>query len=114
MTTLSTLIQRLAELEAKATKGPWDSNGIDISPIMDTPPYEPPSLKRYEDAEFIALLRNSFPALLAERQALREALRFYAEIDDYKAPMTGGMGKLYFDVGQTARAALALAHKEVA
>jgi len=44
---------------------------------------------------------------IAERKAkLVEALRFYAVISDYKAPYTGGMGKLYFDCGLTARNAL--------
>ncbi len=37
---------------------------------------------------------------LQEREEkLVAALRFYANIPDYKAPYTGGMGKLYFDCG---------------
>lgn len=44
---------------------------------------------------------------LKEREEkLVEALSFYSSISDYKAPYTGGMGKLYFDCGLTARAAL--------
>lgn len=35
------------------------------------------------------------------------ALKFYANPSDYKAPLTGGLGKLYYDCGGTARAALA-------
>lgn len=45
-------------------------------------------------------------AVEAERDALREALRFYASVEDYATPFTGGWGKLYFDCGQIARAAL--------
>jgi hypothetical protein len=41
-----------------------------------------------------------------ESERLKVALAFYADASDYKAPFTGGMGKLYFDCGQTARAAL--------
>ena len=36
----------------------------------------------------------------------RKALQFYANISDYKAPFTGGAGKLWLDCGETARAAL--------
>lgn len=39
-------------------------------------------------------------------KVLEDALQFYASPGDYKAPYTGGMGKLYFDCGTTARAAL--------
>lgn len=42
----------------------------------------------------------------AECERLRTALQFYGDIEDYKSPLTGGMGKLYFDCGQTARTAL--------
>lgn len=43
---------------------------------------------------------------------LVEALRFYANPGDYKAPFTGGLGKLWHDCGETARAALTSATKE--
>ena len=36
-----------------------------------------------------------------------EALEFYADISKYPAPFTGGMGALWSDCGQIARAALA-------
>ncbi len=42
----------------------------------------------------------------AERDRLRDALRFYSNPSDYVAPYTGGMGKLWGDCGETARAAL--------
>lgn len=62
-------------------------------------------------------------ALAAEREALsaeverlhrraeraEAALRFYADIAKYPAPLTGGMGALWQDCGQIARAALAIA-----
>lgn len=43
---------------------------------------------------------------------LVEAMRFYANPGDYKAPFTGGLGKLWHDCGETARAALTSATKE--
>jgi hypothetical protein len=57
-----------------------------------------------------------FDEALAKRQAeqametiarLRAALKFYADPSDYKAPLTGGMGKLRSDCGNVARDALA-------
>lgn len=56
-----------------------------------------------------------FSSELAKRQAeqamntishLRAALAFYADPSDYKAPFTGGLGKLWSDCGSVARAAL--------
>lgn len=43
----------------------------------------------------------------AEAAALRKALEFYADTSKYPAPLTGGMGALWADCGQIARAALA-------
>lgn len=37
---------------------------------------------------------------------LEAALEFYADPSDYKAPFTGGMGKLWLDCGSVARVAL--------
>ena len=37
---------------------------------------------------------------------LVEALKFYANPSDYKAPFTGGLGKLYYDCGGQAQAIL--------
>ena len=45
--------------------------------------------------------------LEACEKRMREALEFYAVVDDYKAPFTGGMGKLWSDCGAVARSALA-------
>lgn len=42
----------------------------------------------------------------AEAAALRKALEFYADVSKYPAPLTGGMGDLWADCGQIARAAL--------
>jgi cell shape-determining protein MreC len=44
--------------------------------------------------------------LQAENARLREALDFYGDISKYPAPLTGGMGALWEDCGQIARAAL--------
>jgi hypothetical protein len=44
--------------------------------------------------------------LRAESARLREALEFYGDISKYPAPFTGGMGALWEDCGQIARAAL--------
>ena len=44
--------------------------------------------------------------LRAENARLREALNFYGDISKYPAPLTGGMGALWDDCGQIARAAL--------
>jgi hypothetical protein len=54
----------------------------------------------------IAKERDRAKAADAEVARLREALTFYADISDYPAPLTGGMGKLWQDCGETARAAL--------
>ncbi len=37
---------------------------------------------------------------------LEAALEFYADPGDYKAPFTGGLGKLWLDCGTIARVAL--------
>jgi hypothetical protein len=50
-------------------------------------------------------------ALEAENARMREALDFYALPSDYVAPFTGGMGKLWKDCGETARAALGASHE---
>ncbi len=44
--------------------------------------------------------------LEAENVRLRKALDFYGDISKYPAPLTGGMGALWEDCGQIARAAL--------
>lgn len=42
----------------------------------------------------------------AEIMELREALEFYADVSKYPSPLTGGMGDLWADCGEIARAAL--------
>lgn len=75
-----------------------------------------------EEAERLALILNRLDmdrnatalrslaaerdALQAENARLREALEFYGDISKYPAPFTGGMGALWEDCGQIARAAL--------
>jgi hypothetical protein len=41
-------------------------------------------------------------------EQVKKALEFYSNPGDYKAPYTGGMGKLYYDCGVKATEALAL------
>lgn len=43
---------------------------------------------------------------MARIRRMESALKFYADPGDYKAPFTGGMGKLWKDCGPTARLAL--------
>ena len=50
--------------------------------------------------------KASTTAAEAEVARLREALKFYADVSKYPAPLTGGMGALWSDCGQIARAAL--------
>lgn len=60
-----------------------------------------------EDAQGeIRALRETEQNMRERVKALEEGLRFYADPGDYKAPFTGGLGKLYFDCGLAARALL--------
>ena len=66
-----------------------------------------------EDAHSLFVTAAALRSLAAERDALkaenarlREALEFYGDISKYPAPFTGGMGALWEDCGQIARAAL--------
>lgn len=51
-------------------------------------------------------LEREIQRLTDEKAAALEALSFYADPSDYKAPLTGGMGVLYFDCGKIAREAI--------
>jgi len=51
-------------------------------------------------------LRHRAEKAEADAAAMREALNFYSETSKYPAPLTGGMGELWFDCGETARKAL--------
>lgn len=127
ITTLSTLIPRLATLEAKATKGPWHM-AINPGGPMEQPAF--PSIRDSSNlpdgndivmmplgfseevkanAEFIALLRNLAPALLAERQALREALEEIQRSANGTARQD--FASLIRFIRQKSRAALSLADK---
>jgi hypothetical protein len=61
------------------------------------------------DENFDQAVKSAFIAakLRRENEALRKALAFYADTSKYPAPLTGGMGALWADCGQIARAALA-------
>jgi hypothetical protein len=63
MTTLSSLLTTLEELEAKATKGKWTFNGENI--FIDGVVAE----GTHDDGDFVVASRNSLPILL---QAARE------------------------------------------
>lgn len=56
------------------------------------------------------LLLDRLSPAEGDAEALAQALEFYSDPADYKAPFTGGMGALYFDCGAKARDALA-AHR---
>ena len=61
------------------------------------------------DGDHDGLDRNHSPALAALKKQVEEltkALEFYADVSKYHAPLTGGMGDLWADCGQIARAAL--------
>lgn len=60
------------------------------------------------DENFDQAVKSAFIAakLRRENEALRKALEFYADVSKYPAPLTGGMGDLWADCGQIARAAL--------
>lgn len=60
------------------------------------------------DENFDQAVKSAFIAakLRRENEALRKALAFYADTSKYPAPLTGGMGDLWADCGQIARAAL--------
>lgn len=79
----SNALARLAELEAKATKGPWVSR-TDLGAPWERDIYagspnvaitEPNGFKRLDDAIFIAAARNTMPALLALAEEAMAARR---------------------------------------
>lgn len=58
---------------------------------------------RQDDVEMDMRAADALTAQAAENARLREALTFYANLEDYKLPFRGA---LYFDCGQRARVAL--------
>lgn len=66
------------------------------------------SLKEVESlSSQLAGARRHVARLRQELKQKDEALKFYADLNKYPAPLTGGMGELWKDCGQKARAALA-------
>lgn len=68
-------IERLKELEAKATPGPWDShdgawNGSSVS-TLNRNKYVIFTVEKYSDAELIAEMRNSISKILALVEAFK-------------------------------------------
>ena len=75
--------------------------------------YAASSLDHSDEGGFQNYIRADIhQAALDEVARLREALTFYADVSDYHAPLTGGMGKLWLDCGQVAREALAATRPE--
>lgn len=64
------------------------------------------------DSNLVSEYIDPITALEEENKRLREALEFYADVSKYPSPKTGGMGDLYFDCGQIARAALSTPQTE--
>jgi hypothetical protein len=58
------------------------------------------------DIEYAKNASTARAELLDKLKLAEDALRFYANVSDYKSPFTGGLGKLYYDCGTTAREAL--------
>ena len=76
-----------------------------MSDLIERPKQELIEFLRAEAAQY-PYVRGLYDAIDA-LEAMRDALQFYADPGDYKSPRTGGLGKLYFDCGDVARAALA-------
>lgn len=60
----------------------------------------------HSDEAMHAYADTCMAPLLARIEELEAAVEFYADVSDYKAPFTGGCGKLWMDCGSIARAAL--------
>ena len=79
------------------------------------------SFRKYDTDQFsafmdtVAFVMNAKDEKIAEElnnlQQYREALEFYANPSDYHTPLTGGLGKLFYDCGEIARNALKLEDK---
>lgn len=72
----------IKERESKATKGEWQlgSFGLHSVDLTNNPTHVHLTS---EDMKFIAHARQDIPNLIAEVEKLREALEFYADIDNY-------------------------------
>ncbi len=76
-------IERLEELEKKATPGEWScrqsgmfEDSYSIEGIVRSHNHTP--YVRKDDAELIAAARNALPALIRDWKRLRETVEFYA------------------------------------
>ena len=104
-------IEKLEELEKKATPGPWFRGAdeeIGHDPGDGTQRYvcDFDKVDRWwEDRELIVEARNLLPSILEERRRLREALAFYADPETY-ATWIADETVIDIDEGAKARAAL--------
>lgn len=108
-----------AQTEARAVLSVDDKWSVEYDPLDNDRPmqvlrYGEPTAGRTTGwnndahAMFYALLARDaeLAALKKQVEELTKALEFYADVSKYPAPLTGGMGDLWADCGQIARAAL--------
>ncbi|WP_342441267.1 hypothetical protein MHB65_18095 [Lysinibacillus sp. FSL K6-0075] len=114
-------LNAIKERVAKATLGPWkvrnDNEGTEYFPFWVVSKLGLDSGEWFaelhvgdiSDAQFIANAREDVPALIAEVERLREALKFYAEETKYeRVELCDGDKEIYIerDGGEIARQAL--------
>lgn len=92
----------LLEAEYNRARACWNAcKGISTETLELVPRFTEAGVKTVQSVE------AEVAALKAQMDELLAALAFYANPGDYKAPFTGGMGKLYYDCGKTASEAIA-------
>jgi hypothetical protein len=79
---------------------------LDAIVIPTTYYMDPPDGGDVSIAEQVSRMYRHVCDLQAENARLRKALEFYGDVSKYPSPLTGGMGALWSDCGQIARAAL--------
>lgn len=89
-------------MSAQHTPGPFYVNGADV---FDK---EGRCVGMF-DTGYGGKVARANASLFGAAPDLLAALSFYADIADYRAPLTGGTGKLWLDCGAVARAAIAKA-----
>jgi len=125
-------LETIKERANKATEGPWkifeDSEvkgGCQIGTAWDHPQAKGPfgivnlatsvtggEIKNCvyiqgDNARFIAHARQDVPALIAEVERLREALKFYADESNHTEPRGKNIfGDIFYDKGKKARQVL--------
>ncbi len=83
----------------------------------ETPDYDEP--RKWNEAVSACMtvarkhIAHPSPATITVLKQAAEALEYYANPSDYKAPNTGGMGKLFFDCGNEAKSALSAITEEL-